>query len=394
LCARCVIATILQPHVAPADADLVARLRRYLDSLAASSNPPSTIRWMERSVAYPVLLDILGQRVALSHEALDALAPSQAIEHLRRALVTHGALPVRDEALERFSRWLDQPISQVTDPGDRQHAGEWARWHLLNDLNYRSRRGQLKTRSIFHARSQVTQAVAFLNSLNSQGAALSSCRQEHVDAWFSVPNTTRRRVTSLLRWAQARGVSGRLSIPPVNQPTTYRTLADNQRVSLIARLAKDEDVDLRDRVAGLLVLLYGQPIARIARLRIEDIEYVTNGILLRLANQPVAIVDPLAGLLQRLAREPKGRAVTGAASASWLFPGKLAGEPLRPERLQQRLRDCGIKGIPSRTSAVLQLAREVPTPILAEALGYNHDLAATWARLAAADYAAYAASRA
>lgn len=394
LCARCVIVTTLEPHVATADAELVARLGAYLDALAASTNPRSTIRWIQRSVAYQVLLDILHQRVALSHEALDALTPSQAIEHLRRALVSHHALPCRDEALQRFSGWLDQPLAQVNDPGDRQRASLWARWHLFNELNYRSRRGQLNARSIYYARSQVTQAVAFLNWLNTQGATLSACRQHHVDDWFSTRSTTSRRVTSLLRWAQARGVSGPLSIPSVIHPTVYRTLTDDQRLSLIARLARDEDMDLRDRVAGLLVLLYGQPIARIARLRIDDIDHTETEMLLRLGTQPVVIVEPLATLLKRLAQHPPRRGVTAAAQSSWLFPGKLAGEPLRPERLQQRLRDCGIKGIPSRTSAVLQLAREVPTPVLAETLGYNYDLAATWARLAAADYAAYAASRA
>jgi hypothetical protein len=33
----------------------------------------------------------------------------------------------------------------------------------------------------------------------------------------------------------------------------------------------DETADLRDRVAGCLVLIFGQPVTRIATLRIDDI---------------------------------------------------------------------------------------------------------------------------
>lgn len=394
LCARCTIIARLEPYVDRAAPETLALMRPYLEALIQSTKPRSTMRWIERSPAYQILIDILDGRVALEHEALDALGPSQAIEHLRRALVTHHALAARDETLHRFNAWLDHALQATEDPRDRQHAAEWARWQLLNDLNYRARRGRLKSRSMYHARSQVTHAVAFLNWLHTQGATLTTCRQDHVDRWFAHPCTTRVRVISLLRWAHARGLIARLSIPSNAKPPAYRTLSADQRDALITRLARDETLDLRDRVAGLLVLLYGQPIARIARPRTTDIVHHDNETLLRLATEPVVIVEPLATLLRSLADNPRGRAVTGATASAWLFPGKLVGEPLRPERLQRRLAATGVKGLPSRASAVLELAREVPTPILAETLGYDHDIAASWARLAAADYAPYAASRA
>jgi hypothetical protein len=394
LCARCTIISILEPHVDRATPETLARLRPYLETLTQSTNPRSTLRWIERSPAYRVLGDMLDGRVALDHQALDALGPSQAIEHLRRALVTNHALAARDETLHRFTAWLGHALQAIEDPQDRQHATKWARWQLLNDLNYRARRGQLKSRSGYHARSQVTQAVAFINWLHTQGDTLTTCRQDHVDRWFAHPCTTRVRVISLLRWALARGLIAQLAIPSNAKPTAYQTLSHDQRQDLIRRLVRDETLDLRDRVAGLLVLLYGQPIARIACLRTTDVLHHDNEILLRLATEPVVIVEPLATLLHSLARNPRGRAVTGATASQWLFPGKLVGEPLRPERLQRRLAACGIRGLPSRASAVLELAREVPTPVLADTLGYAQDIAASWARLAAADYARYAASRA
>lgn len=394
LCARCTIIATLQPHLAQAAPEILARLRPYLETLIQSTNPRSTMRWIERSAAYRVLRDILDGRVALAHEALDALGPSQAIEHLRHALVANHALPERDEALHRFSAWLDHALLGIEDPRDRKRATEWARWQLLNDLNYRAQRGRLRSRSIYHARSQVTHAVAFINWLHTQHATLTTCRQDHVDRWFADPCTTRMRVISLLRWAHDWGLIPQLAIPSKAKPPAYRTLSHDQRDRLITSLLADETLDLRDRVAGLLVLLYGQPIARIARLRTTDVVHHDNEILLQLATEPVLIVEPLAALLRSLAENPRGRAVTGATASRWLFPGKLVGEPLRPERLQRRLAACGVRGLPARASAGLELAREVPTPVLAEALGYHQNIAASWARLAAADYARYAASRA
>ena len=151
-------ANTLEPHVDRGAPETLARLRPYLEALVHSTKPRSTIRWIERSRAYRVLIDILDGRVALEHEALDAFGGSQAIEHLRCALVAHHALAARDEALHCFNAWLDQALDAIEDRTDRRHASEWARWHLLNDLHYRVRRGQLKSRSIYHARSQVTHA--------------------------------------------------------------------------------------------------------------------------------------------------------------------------------------------------------------------------------------------
>ncbi len=352
------------------------------------------MRWITDSIAYRVLLDILAGRCALEHEALDATGGSQAVEHLRAALVSHHALPPRDEQLLRFARWLAEQTEKMAHVEDRQHLKRWAHWHLLNDLNYRARQGKLTGRSVYYARAQVTQSIGFLEWLHGRGLQLTGCEQHDIDEWFAAGNTTRIRTTSFLRWSAKNHLTPKITIPRIDRPLTYRCLEDTQRRALIDRLINDTSIDPRDRVAGLLVLIYGQPIARIARLGLEDVTTSEQAVLLRLGKEPITIVEPLASLLAELVREPRGRAVTAATRTPWLFPGKVVGLHLSYERLRRRLQLLGIPSRTSRASALLPLAREVPAPILAETLGLSDEKAVGWAKAAGSDYARYVASRA
>jgi hypothetical protein len=223
------------------------------------------------ATAFKVLLDILAGHRALTHDALDEAHGGQAIEHLRLALVTHHALPARDEQLIRFERWMSDQIAAAPETG-RQHLKEWGHWHLLNDLNYRRRRNQLARRSVYHARGQVRHAITFTIWLHEQDLQLQDCQQPHLDEWFAQGNTTSARVTSFLRWAVKQQLIAPVTIPRPQPRSSTSALDQAQRQALIAHLLADDTIDLRDRVAGLLVLLYGQPVTRIARLQLDDIE--------------------------------------------------------------------------------------------------------------------------
>jgi hypothetical protein len=78
----------------------------------------------------------------------------------------------------------------------------------------------------------------------------------------------------------------------------------------------------------------------------------------------------------------------------WLFPGRRAGQPMHPDALSVLVNKLGIPTIASRASAIRQHVLEMPAPVVAEALGYDHvttaKLAAqaggTWSRYAAGDH--------
>ena len=63
----------------------------------------------------------------------------------------------------------------------------------------------------------------------------------------------------------------------------------------------------------------------------------------------------------------------------------------RPCRLNGRLRQIGIRSGPARSTALFQLATELPAAILARMLGIHIDVAVAWQRASAGDWMTYAA---
>ncbi|MFJ2115008.1 MULTISPECIES: hypothetical protein [unclassified Streptomyces] len=61
---------------------------------------------------------------------------------------------------------------------------------------------------------------------------------------------------------------------------------------------------------------------------------------------------------------------TNQASA-WLFPGRRAGQPFRPDHLSALLNEIGVPVAAARGAAIRQQLLEMPAPIVADALGYH-----------------------
>ena len=102
--------------------------------------------------------------------------------------------------------------------------------------------------------------------------------------------------------------------------------------------------------------------------------------------------EPLAGLVLHLVAARQGHATTGDQGTSpWLLPGGRPGQPISPCRLSERLRQIGIRPGSARSTALFQLATELPAAILARMLGIHIDVAVAWQRVSAGDWMTYAA---
>ncbi|MBL1110496.1 hypothetical protein JK361_39150 [Streptomyces sp. 5-8] len=75
----------------------------------------------------------------------------------------------------------------------------------------------------------------------------------------------------------------------------------------------------------------------------------------------------------------------------WLFPGGQPDRPISAWAMGERLRKLGIRLAESRSTALFQLATELPSATLARTLGIHISGAVKWQRAAAGDWAAYAA---
>lgn len=74
-----------------------------------------------------------------------------------------------------------------------------------------------------------------------------------------------------------------------------------------------------------------------------------------------------------------------------MFPGGQPGRPISAERLKLRLNQLGIQPNPARSTALFQLATEIPAAILARTLGISVNSAVRWQQISAGDWASYAA---
>jgi hypothetical protein len=84
-----------------------------------------------------------------------------------------------------------------------------------------------------------------------------------------------------------------LSAPTLFAQAHTEPLESETRLRLVRRLLDDENVDLRDRGGGCLVLLYAQPVSRI--LIITSDRVITNGrdVVIQLGASPLELPDRL-----------------------------------------------------------------------------------------------------
>jgi hypothetical protein len=158
------------------------------------------------------------------------------------------------------------------------------------------------------------------------------------------------------------------------------------------RLLHDDAIGPRDRLAGLLVLLYAQPTARVSRLTTNHVTLDDTTVTIRFGTAPITLPGPVADLIRQVLDGKRGHATTGAANPSpWLFPGGQPGRPISATHLGQRLKDLGIQPGQARSTALFQLATELPAALLARMLGFHIDVAVAWQRASSGDWMAYAA---
>jgi hypothetical protein len=150
---------------------------------------------------------------------------------------------------------------------------------------------------------------------------------------------------------------------------------------------------LEDRIAGCLVVLYGQQASRIAPLRVSEVSSTDAAIRLKLGIDWLDVPEPVATLLRHHLRNRSNMTTAANPASPWLFPGQLADEHRSYHRLVRVLHQLGIPARASRLAAWHQLVRQAPPAVLADALGVSSDTATRHALLAGADWAAYASRR-
>lgn len=118
--------------------------------------------------------------------------------------------------------------------------------------------------------------------------------------------STRHTARTFLVWA-ARNHRTTLTIPH-RSARSSPALGQDQRITWIRLLLTDPVESSTYRLAGLLLLLYAQPLTRIAALRTADVTDTEHGLTLRLGDDHAPVPEPFAELTrEHLADRPNLR---------------------------------------------------------------------------------------
>jgi hypothetical protein len=208
-----------------------------------------------------------------------------------------------------------------------------------------------------------------------------------VDGWFSTGNTNRLSAIGFITWARGQRLCRRDLDVPIYRLATATGMPYADRVELVSRLLHDDTIAVADRVAGLLVALYAQPVTRIWGLRCDAVTHAGGHAHLQLGDQGVELAQPVAQLVDRHLADPSRR------DSPWLFPGATPGQPRSSQGLAERLRVRGVTRA-ARVAAFHDLVRQVPSPVLADIIGYNAAVVANRAAALATPWDDYASLRA
>jgi hypothetical protein len=359
----------------------------------AASGPVPLMHWLTSSSAAPAILtEISRASQPPGHDTLDRYLPSRAARHLRAILVAGGVLPPRDEHLANLERWTAHTTAQISDPAERQIVRSFAAWHHLRRLRRQSGRHHITAGQAGHVRHQIRAAARLISWLRSTGTTLATCTQRDIDTWLATGTTSCHHARAFVAWATTRGHTRGLDIPPRARSDLITQIEDDHRWALARSLLHDDRHATEDRVAGLLVLLYGQPLARIARLTRDQITLTPDQAQLTLGTTPLDLPPPLDELARQLLGRRHGHAAVGrTGDHPWMFPGGAPAQPISASRLSARLAPLGIHARSGRNTALMDLAATIPPAALARLLGIHIKTAADWAERTAGSQAAYAA---
>jgi integrase len=388
-CGHCVLAERLAVLLDDGTGQIRPELVPFHEHLSRMSRPRSGILWIAKPHVPPLLAALARGQVPLTHNGLASLSPWRSVIHVRDLLMACGVLPETDRFLLLFEQWLAGWLAGITDDEHRALLRRFATWHTLRMLRAAAGNGPVGPARNQAARNALTQSAAFLTWLAGSGRTLDQCTQADLDRFFACPGQARNAAIPFLRWCITQQELPRLQI--ITRPAQPRPPASpQQRLDLIRRLADDSQLDLRDRVVALLILLYAQPVTKIARLTINDVIRDGSSLTIRLGNPPAPVPEPFASLIASYLDARPNLATATNPGSQLLFPGRRAGQPLHPTTLRLRMAAAGIPNITSRTAALRQLLLQAPAPVIAAALGYSATAAGQIAAAAGATWQNYA----
>lgn len=392
LCGHCTLADRATALLSQPGGGIHPQLQPVYETLLAAPRPQTTLFWFTRSEGPAILARMARGELAISHATFDELPLNKTNNYLRDLLTAVGVLAPFHPKLARVARWIDELVTQV--PAEQAEVlKRFGRWHVMRRLHQHAQAGTLTTGVISNERAAIVVTLRFLDWLQQRGTPLAELTQADIDTYAVEHRGRAIALRPFLTWAHDTGLTGPVQAPIRTSTQPVVTLSDAERWRQVHTLLHDTRIRLYSRVAGLFVILYAQPLARVCRMRAEQIDIREDGTVTAAFDTfPIELPEPLDQLVKdQLAR--RGQASYASRPDRWLFPGGHPGAHLATENIRAELVRNGIQPKSARNAAMFHLAATMPTPILADIIGLAPNTATKWAALASRDWSYYTARR-
>ncbi|MDH6502430.1 hypothetical protein [Streptomyces sp. SAI-149] len=356
-------------------------------------NPLSLLYWLREPVPRRLLAALAAEKGPVTHDLLDGLGhPVKAVRHLRAALAADGVLPARDERLAELEGWLPRAVARIEDPRERQVVRGFATWHHLRRLRRDAEKRPVTVHQAVVVRREVKAAIQLVAWLRARSTSLATCTQHDIDDWLATDIWVRYLARTFLVWSVRNRHAHRVLIPIPPMDASMVIIEQDQRWAHVRRLVKGDGVDTTTRVAGLLLLLFAQPLSRTSRIRLDQVTRTEDGVALTLGSHPTELPPPLDSLVLELVQQRHGYSTLGRSDDHpWLFPGTAGGQPISSRQLMRKLTALGIHARPARNTTLMELSAELPAVVLSRLLGLHINRAEKWTKEAGSTRADYAA---
>ncbi|MCX4573277.1 hypothetical protein OHB41_08800 [Streptomyces sp. NBC_01571] len=397
-CPRCRAERELNETFTGPDGRRSARLAPLAEVLERYDNPYSLVLYLRRPGGQLIRAIVSGE-LDCSHDALDALRQTSSAHHLRGLLVLSEILEPREEQLAQLRRDIQLCLDGVTHPRDRSILARYAQWHLMPFAHEHLGRTGFNRFHREHLRRRLHAARDLLDHLRRREHSLADVSQSLLDRWLIANKTLQSYARSFLIWAASCGLAPQnVAIATAVRSVDRSIMSDADRILTALKLETDASQAILDRVAGCLVLQYGQRADRLVKLTVSHVRVHPEepGVLgLQLGRDPLWLRPRLSVLLQQLINERRPLAAPlRTRETPFLFPGLRPDQPMHSNTLQRRLKQLGVPSISkARNGAWLALVGAVHWKMLADLLGAADGTAHTWHTLNGGDRASYVASR-
>lgn len=334
-CERCVLAE----RAAEALSDCGDAGRVVAERLAASPNPRSSLGWLDQSPTAEIIIGLLQHGHKPAHEDLDAI-PSikradgkadrrQPIENARMILVSIGVLAPRSALACRYEAWALQVLAKVEQAADRWTLQQFHRHRLLPSVEAQCEASKATWGTVRQVQNQLRAAIELMAWSRLRGG-LGRLSRSDVDEWLAGPST-RHWARQFLLWAIRQHL---LDLPasaiPLRTPHAPSDVEDYQlRADLAHKLLHEEGIPADIRVAGLLVVLYGQHLSRIVSIERESVDPESTPPRIKLGRNWLELPDPMGRHIAELLAQAPRRSAPFAEDARWLFPrGRSRNSPV------------------------------------------------------------------